>query len=85
MREKIILRSRAKKLEPALRMGKNGLSESFVDEMNKILEKKKLIKIKMLKPSLNRKEKADLIKSAVEKTNSELIESVGNVFVLHRK
>lgn len=85
MKEKIILRSRAKALEPVVRIGKSGLSESMVAEINKNLAKRKLIKIKLLKSSYDRKEKEDLISSIVEKTRSELIESVGNVIVLHKK
>ena len=68
-----------------MRIGKNGLSQRFVEELNKVLEKKRLIKIKLLKFSLDKKDKQELINSVVYKTNSELVESVGNVFVIHRK
>ena len=85
MKEKIILRSRAKTLEPIVRIGKSGLSESMLEEINKNLIKRKLIKIKLLKSSFDKKEKKDLINSIVEKTKSELIESVGNVAVIYKK
>ena len=85
MKEKIQLRSKAKKLEPVLRMGKGGFSQNFMDELNKILNKRKLVKIKLLKSSFGKKEKEEMINSVVVQTNSELIESVGNVFVIYRK
>ena len=85
MIDKIILTSKAKKLEPVLRIGKSGFSENFMVELNKILNKRKLVKIKLLKSSFGKKEKEELINSVVAQTNSELIDSVGNVFVVYRK
>lgn len=85
MKEKIMLRSKAKTLEPAVRIGKSGLTDSMIGEINKNLIKRKLIKIKLLKSPDGRKEKEDLIKSIVEKTQSELVDSVGNTIVLYKK
>ena len=85
MKEKIALRSKAKNLEPVVRIGKSGLSESMVGEINKNLLKRKLIKIKLLAPSYGQKGKSDLINSILDKTKSELIESVGNAVVIHKK
>ncbi len=84
MKQKIQLRSKAKNLEPILRIGKNGLTEHVLNELIKLLKKKKLIKIKLLKSAVN-KNKKELINNLVEKTDSELIEAVGNVIVLYRK
>ena len=85
MKEKIMLRSKAKTLDPIVRIGKSGLSDSMVEEINKNLLKRGLIKIKLLASAYDKKEKADLINSILEKTNSELIESVGNVVVIYKK
>ena len=85
MKEKIMLRSKAKTLGPIVRIGKSGLTDSMIWEINKNLIKRKLIKIKLLKSPGERKEKEDLIKSIVEKTQSELIDSVGNVIVLYKR
>ncbi|HLC61815.1 MAG TPA: YhbY family RNA-binding protein [Candidatus Nanoarchaeia archaeon] len=85
MKEKIMLRSKAKTLEPVVRIGKSGLTDSMIGEINKNLIKRKLIKIKLLKSPGDRNEKENLITSIVEKTHSELIDSVGNVIVLYKK
>ena len=85
MKEKIMLRSKAKTLEPVVRIGKSGLTDSMLGEITKNLIKRKLIKIKLLKSPGERKEKEDLIKSIVEKTQSELVDSVGNIIVLYKK
>ena len=82
MKEKTILRAKAKTLEPVVRIGKSGLTENIVKEINKNLSKRKLIKIKLLRPSYEDKRK--FIDSIVQATRSELIESVGNVVVLYK-
>lgn len=85
MKEKIMLRSKAKTIEPVVRIGKSGLTDSMIGEINKNLIKRRLIKIKLLKSPDERKEKEELIKSIMEKTQSELVDSVGNIIVLYKK
>ena len=84
MKHHIILRSKAKTLSPILRIGKLGLSDNMVNEINNALKKKKLIKIKLLPTSLEGANKKEFIESIIQKTNSELIGSVGNVIVLYK-
>jgi len=81
MKPKIQLRSKGKNLEPALRIGKNGLTDGVISEIKVLLKEKNLIKIKFVKS--NGKEK--MIENIVDKTESELIEAVGNVVVLYKK
>ena len=85
MKEKIMLRSKAKRLDPVLRVGKGGISESFVVELKKVLNKRKLVKIKLLRSSFQDGEKKELAMQLSEKTNSEIIDFVGNTVVLYRK
>lgn len=84
MNKKIILRSKAKNLEPIIRLGKNGLTENFIKEIKELLKQRKLIKIKMLKSTLN-VDKKEITKKIVDNTNSELIEAVGNIVVLYKE
>jgi RNA-binding protein len=85
MKEKIFLRRNAKHLEPIVRIGKSGISENMVEEINKNLKKRKLIKIKFLASSLKGDDKKKLINLIAHKTNSEIIESVGNIVVLYKR
>lgn len=73
----------AKGLEPLLRIGKNGLNEGTVKEIKKMLEKRKLVKIKMLKTFAEDRKKA--AKDIADKTDSVLVDSVGFVVVLGKK
>ncbi len=79
------LRGRAKLLEPALRIGKNGLTDNVIQEIKKRLDKEKLIKIKMFGSFLEKKDKKELAKEIAQKTNSILIDRVGFVVVLLKK
>jgi len=81
----IKLRSKAKTLEPIIRIGKKGLTEAIIEEIKKLLKKRKLIKVKMLKSVLENKDKKEVIKELVNKTNAVLIEAVGFIVVLARK
>ena len=83
MKQKILLRKKAKNLEPILRIGKNKLTENVIKELNKLLEKRHLIKVRLLKCPI-KENKKEFINEILSKTNSELIEVVGNVIVLYR-
>ena len=81
----IKLRSKAKTLEPITRIGKKGLTEAVVAEIRRLLNKRKLIKVKILKSALENKDKKEVMEELVNKTNAVLIEAVGFVVVLARK
>ena len=78
------LKEKAKTLEPVIRIGKNGLTESTIKEIKKQLNKKKLIKVKLLKAFINNKNKKEVAKEIAKKTNSRLIDLVGFVIVLYK-
>ena len=85
MNIKLKLRSKAKTLEPIVRIGKNGLTEGTLNEIKLQLKKKKLIKIKLLKSFVQDKDRKELAKKVSSLTNSEIIESVGFIIVLYKK
>ena len=71
----------AQLLEPMLKVGKAGLSESFVRTVSVALDQHELVKIKFAEFKDQKKELAPLL---AEKTGSHLVMRVGNVMVLHR-
>jgi RNA-binding protein len=79
------LRSKAKSLEPILWIGKNGITDSVIQEIRKLLRKKRIIKIKLLKSALKDTGKKEAIHELVNKTDAILIEAVGFVCVLAKK
>ncbi len=79
------LRDRARALEPVLRIGKNGLTGSVITEIRKQLKDKKLIKLKLLKPFLEGKDKKTVGREIAEKTGAMVVQQVGFVVVLFWK
>jgi len=82
------LRSEAKFLTPILQIGKNGLTEGSIGLLDRELDQKHLIKVKLLKAALPESaSKADRRKMAAEmaeRTHAKIVEQVGNVVVLYR-
>ena len=72
-------------LDVAVRVGKNGLNEGVILEINRLLNKHKVIKVKFLNSSINKDNKNNLIKELSEKTNSKIIKKIGFVVVLFRE
>ncbi|HIH05265.1 TPA: YhbY family RNA-binding protein [Candidatus Woesearchaeota archaeon] len=80
-----VLRSRAMLLEPAVRIGKNGLTPAVIREIDALLDKRKLVKIKLLKSSMETAEKQQLITAAAKETGALLVQSAGMTFALYRE
>lgn len=79
------LKKKAVNLDPVLRIGKNGLNESVLSEINKMLNKRGLIKIKALKSFAMSFDLDETIDKIVKFTNSQLISKKGFVIVLYKK
>jgi RNA-binding protein len=79
------LRKRALGLEPCIRIGKAGLSEGVIEEIMHQLKKKKLIKVKLLRSSLDELKKDDLRDEIVRRCDAELVSHVGFVITLYKK
>ena len=76
------LRSKSSLLEPSIRIGKNGLTDSSLKEISQALKKRRLLKIRILKSSKPKKD--GIIRDVVKGTDSELIQSVGSVFTIYK-
>jgi RNA-binding protein len=76
------LKLKARDIEPTIRVGKLGLSQGTIAEIQKQLKKRRMIKIKILKNFLFEHTKDEIIKLIVDKTNSRLIEKKGFIITL---
>ncbi len=84
MSERKELLSKANKMKPVMQIGKDGLTDSVIEEVKKQLLKKKLIKVKFLKASVEGKKRKELGKEIASLTESELVQQVGFVVVLKK-
>ncbi len=82
------LRSQAKILTPVLQIGKNGLTQGSIDLIDRELDTKHLIKVKLLSAALpddaNKSDRRALASEMASRTRSRVIEQVGNIVVLYR-
>lgn len=82
-KQRSYLRSLANNLEPIFQIGKGGLEESFLKQIDEALEARELIKVNVLNNSgYEAREASDFI---CERLNCEGIQAIGNKIVLYRK
>ena len=77
------LRALANSLKPLLYVGKNDLTEEAIKQADETIEKHELIKVAVQDGSgLTAKEAAEQL---AEQLNAEVVQSIGNRFVLFRR
>ena len=77
------LRALANSLKPLLYVGKNDLTEAAIKQADETIEKHELIKVAVQDGSgLTAKEAAEQL---AEQLNAEVVQSIGNRFVLFRR
>jgi RNA-binding protein len=76
------LKALAQRLEPQLKLGKQGLSEAFLKAVDEELTRHELVKIKFTE---FKEEKKSMAPELAERTGSHLVMRVGNVVVLFRQ
>ena len=75
----------SKELKPTIRVGKSGLTENLISEINGQLTSKNLVKIKINRGLFNKDDIDDVWKHIAESTNSTLISTRGNVGVIWKQ
>jgi putative YhbY family RNA-binding protein len=71
---------------PTIWVGKEGLTDQLASEIEKQLQRNKMVKVKVLPAAIQGDDKAQTIAAkAAEKTNAALVEVRGHVFILFRK
>ncbi len=82
-KQRAYLRSLAMKIDPVLNMGKGGYSPEIVDELDRILEKRELVKVQLLQNCLEDiKEMASVL---ADRTHSEVVQVIGRKIVFYRE
>ena len=79
------LKEIAKNLEPILRLGKKGLNDNVIQEIDTQLKKRTMIKIKFLQSFMDMYNRRTIGDEIAKRTKSEIILQVGGVLVLFRK
>lgn len=82
-KQRSYLKSLAHNLDPLFQLGKSGLTENFIKQVEEALETKELIKIKVLQNcDLDPTETANEI---AEEVGAEFVQSIGSKFVIYKE
>lgn len=83
-KERASFRAKANTLEPLFQLGKGGMSDAIIAQVDDALRARELIKIKVLLEStpITPREAADQLSEA---TNAHVIQVIGGVIVLYRE
>jgi RNA-binding protein len=82
-RQRAQLRGLANTLDTILQIGKGGISEQTMKQIDDALEARELIKLRVLETSpTNSRETADLIAEAVE---CDVVQVIGTRFILYKE
>ena len=79
------VRHELKEEKPTIWIGKDGLTPQLSNEIENQLEKKKMLKIKILKSALQQDTAQTIASKAAEQTGASLVEVRGHVFILYRR
>lgn len=81
-KQRAYLRGLAQTITPIFQIGKNGIEDAFIVQVEQALEKREIIKIKVLENSgLDTREASDTI---CKRVGCEGIQAIGNKIVLYK-
>jgi RNA-binding protein len=71
--------------KPTIWIGKNGATKQVIGEISRQLEKKEMVKIKMLKSALGNKEAKAVASEIAQQTGASVIDVRGHTIILYKK
>lgn len=82
-KQKRFLRAEANRLKPIFQVGKIGVNENMITQINEALEKRELIKVSILQNCEDDKEV--VAEKLVEGTEAALVQIIGKNIVLYKE
>jgi RNA-binding protein len=82
-KQRSYLKSIAHNLDPIFQLGKNGLTENFVKQVDDALYAREIVKISVLKNNVL--DPTDVAVELVQRLNAEFVQSIGRRFVIYRE
>lgn len=82
-KQRSYLKSRSHGINSSMQIGKDGLNDSIIDELDKQLEYKELIKISVLDNSPV--SAGDIVEEILNSTRSQFVQLIGNKLIIYRE
>lgn len=79
------LKARAKAEKPLVWIGKNGITDETITQLDMFLKKKKLVKIRLLNSFVDSHDRKAAAEELAERTGSRVIDQIGFVVALYRR
>jgi RNA-binding protein len=79
------IKRRLSEEKPTIWIGKGGVSEELLKEVAKQLDKKEMVKIKILKTAMEDNEAKKIAMQITEQTEASLVEVRGHTFMLYKR
>ena len=79
------VRHKLKDEKPTVWIGKDGLTSQLSSEIEKQLNKNKMLKVRILKSALQQETAKSIATKAAEDADAALVEVRGHVFILYRR
>ncbi|WP_455368915.1 YhbY family RNA-binding protein [[Eubacterium] cellulosolvens] len=78
------MKRRSSKLKPKIWIGKTGVTDAFIDQLNKQLKSDKLVKVKSQKVAIANKDLLEITKIVATATESSIVDLRGSTFTLYK-
>ena len=82
-KQKRYLRSLAHNIDPIFQIGKAGINDNMISQIDETLENRELIKIHILQNDFD--DKNDLAQTLSQATNSEVVQVIGSMIIIYRE
>ena len=70
-------------MDPLIQLGKDGINEGFLNQIDKLLEDHELVKIKVLQNAPV--EVDEIVDEILEKTGAEFVQKIGKKLTIYRE
>ncbi|MDL2310513.1 ribosome assembly RNA-binding protein YhbY [Peptostreptococcaceae bacterium OttesenSCG-928-C18] len=82
-KQRSYLKGLAHNMEPLLIIGKGGVSENTLKQLDDLLEKRELVKIKILNNNLD--DKNELVEIILSNLKADFVQLIGSKFTVYRE
>lgn len=82
-KQRSFLKSMANGMDTTIQIGKHGLTDNFIRQIDENLENKELVKINLLNNSML--DIDEVSRELTERTKSEFVQNIGNKIVIYRE
>lgn len=82
-KQRSYLKSLAHNIDPIFQLGKNGLTDNFIKQVDDALKAREIVKVNVLKNSIL--DPADVAAELVEELGAEFVQSIGRKFTIYRE